>query len=125
MMKMLRPQNRRNDSHSVVVWPAAPAPSRVGQPGTTVLKNVYSASPPIQAWIPNQPQATSARINAGTLEPKVPYAARANTGNGIPYFVTGCEFIRIGTRTMVLPRRIVNSTCFQFMPEAIRPDASI
>src|SRR5262249_25973697 len=97
----------------------------VGQPGTTLLKNVFSASPPIHAWIPNQPQATSARISAGTLDPNVPYAARAKTGNGMPYFVPGCELRRIGIRTIVLPSRIVKSACFQFMPEAIRPDASM
>ena len=60
------------------------------------MKNVCSASPPIHAWMPNQPQATSARISAGRFDPSVPYAARANTGNGMPYFVPGCEFSRIG-----------------------------
>ena len=69
---MLRPQNIRNDSHSVVVWPPNPAPSSVGHPGTTVLKNVLTASPPIHAWMPNHPHATSARMSAGTFEPKVP-----------------------------------------------------
>ncbi len=85
-------------------WPPNPAPSRPCQPGTTLAKNVFSASPPIQAWMPNQPHATSARISAGTFDPNVPYAARANTGNGMPYFVPGCEFSRIGMRTIVLPR---------------------
>src|SRR5437867_11086583 len=61
-----------------------------------VLKNVLSASPPIHAWMPTQPHATSARISAGTFDPKVPYAARANTGNVIPYFVPGCELSRDG-----------------------------
>ena len=72
MMKMLRPQNSRKESHSVVVWPPKPLPSSVGQPGMITLKNVFRASPPIQAWMPNQPQATSARIRAGRLEPIVP-----------------------------------------------------
>ena len=49
----------------------------MGQPGTIVLKNVLTASPPIHAWMPNHPHATSARISAGTFEPNVPYAARA------------------------------------------------
>src|SRR6476661_7412412 len=115
---MFNPQNRRNDSHSVVVWPLQPLPSRVGQEGTKLAKNVWSASPPIQAWIPNQPHATSARISAGRFEPAVPYAARANTGNGMPYLVPGCEFNRIGASTMVLPRRIVPSACDQFIPDA-------
>ena len=75
--------------------------------------------------MPNQPQATSARNIAGTFEPSVPYAARANTGNGMPYFVPGCELSRIGTRTITLPRRIVTSACAQLMPDAISPDANI
>ena len=91
----------------------------------TLAKNVLSASPPIQAWMPNQPQATIARISAGRFEPIVPYAARANTGKGMPYFVPGCELSRIGTRTIVLPSRIVTSACHQFMPSAISPDASM
>ncbi len=125
MMKTFNPQNSRNDSHSVVVWPAIPGPRSSGQPGTMILNIVCSASPPIQAWMPNQPQATSARINAGTFDPSVPYAARAKTGNGMPYFVPGCEFSRIGMRTMVLPRRMVTSACDQFMPAVISPDASM
>src|SRR5438034_4101254 len=91
MIQMLIPQNSRNESHAVVVWPPKPPPSAIGQPGTMVLKNVLSASPPIHAWMPNQPHATSARISAGTFDPNVPYAARANTGNVMPYFVPGCE----------------------------------
>src|SRR5216117_4324333 len=125
MIQMLIPQNSRNESHAVVVWPPKPPPSAIGQPGTMVLKNVLSASPPIHAWMPNQPHATSARINAGTLEPSVPYAARANTGNGMPYFVPGCEFSRIGIRTIVLPSRIVISACHQFIPELINPEESM
>src|SRR5213594_3442051 len=125
MIQTFIPQNNRNDSHSVVVWPPKPEPRSVGHPGTTVRKNVCSASPPIQAWMPNQPHATSARISAGTFEPKVPKAARANTGNGIPYLVPGCELSRIGISTIVLPSRIVTSACDQFIPDAISPDASI
>src|SRR4249919_477946 len=125
MTNTFSPQNSTNESHSVVVCPANPGPSSSGQPGTRILNIVCSASPPIHAWMPNQPQATSARMSAGTFEPSVPYAARANTGNGMPYFVPGCEFNRIGTSTMVLPSRMVNSACRQFMPEAINPDASM
>jgi hypothetical protein len=55
----------------------------------------------------------------------VPYDPRANTGNGIPYFVPGCEFKRIGIRTIEFPRRIVTSACHQFMPLAMSPDASM
>lgn len=72
MTKTLRPQNIRNESHSVVVWPEKPAPRSVGQPGITAAKNVCRASPPIHAWIPNHPHATSARISAGRFDPAVP-----------------------------------------------------
>src|SRR5262245_39931599 len=125
MIQTFIAQNSRNDTHSVVVCPPKPAPSRDGQPGTIVLKNVLSASPPIHAWMPNHPHATSALISAGTLDPNVPYAARANTGNGMPYFVPGCELSRIGIRTIVLPSRIVTSACDQFMPDAMSPEASM
>jgi len=75
--------------------------------------------------IPNQPHAINARISAGTFEPTVPYAARANTGNGMPYFVPGCEFNRIGASTMTLPSAIVSSACHQLIPLAINPDAIV
>ena len=122
---MFMPQKSRNEIHSVVVCPPNPAPSSDGQPGMTLVKNVLSASPPIQAWMPNQPHATSARISAGTLDPIVPYAARAKTGKGMPYFVPGCELSRIGISTMVLPSSTVTSACHQFMPSAISPEASM
>src|SRR5258706_2442253 len=125
MMKMLSPQKRRNEIHSVAVWPAKPGPRRLGHAGIQAVKNVWRASPPIQAWMPNQPHATSARISAGRFEPAVPYAARAKTGNGIPYFVPGCELRRIGASTIVLPRRIVKRACPQLIPAFIRPDASM
>ena len=75
--------------------------------------------------MPNQPQATSARISAGRFDPIVPYAARAKTGNGMPYFVPGCELSRIGMRTMVLPSATVKSACAQLMPAAISPADSM
>jgi len=49
MMKTFKLQNKRNDTHSVVVCPPAPAPRSVDHPGITVLKKMFSASPPIQA----------------------------------------------------------------------------
>src|SRR5207249_12016112 len=75
--------------------------------------------------MPNHPHATRARMSAGTLEPKVPYAARANTGNGMPCFVPAWEFRRIGTNTIVLPSRIVTKAWPQLIPAPISPDASI
>jgi len=44
----------------------------VRQPGNTAAKNACSAAPPIQALIPNHPQAIRARINAGRFDPRVP-----------------------------------------------------
>ena len=43
----------------------------------------------------------------------------------MPYFVPACELARIGTSTMVLPRRIVNSACHHDMPAAMSPAASM
>src|SRR3989454_9772105 len=125
MMKTFNPQKSRNDSHSVVVGSLKQAPKGLHHPGRIVVHIMCSASPPIHAWMPNHPQATSARIRAGTFDPIVPYAARANTGKGMPYLVPGCELSRIGTRTIVFPSRIVMSACDQFMPAAINPDASM
>src|SRR5688572_1289677 len=125
MMAMFIDQNSRNESHSVGVCPPMGPPREVAQPGTKDPKNVCSACPPIHAWMPNQPQATRARISAGRFDPTVPYAARAKTGNGMPYFVPGCELSSIGASTIVLPKRIVISACHQFIPDEIKPDASM
>ena len=35
-------------------------------------RKVWSAAPPIHALMPNQPQATSARMSAGTFAPNTP-----------------------------------------------------
>ena len=60
---------------------------------------------------------------AGTFAPKTPYAARAKTGKGMPYFVPGCELRTIGTRTIVLPSRMVTMACHQLIPSLMSPDA--
>src|SRR3974377_576772 len=99
---MFSVQKIRNEIHSAVVWPLKLPGMVASQLGHSDRKNVCSACPPIHAWMPNHPHATSARISAGRFDPRVPYAARANTGKGIPYFVPGCELSRIGTSTMVL-----------------------
>ena len=83
------------------------------------------ASPPIQVWMPNQPQATKARNKAGTLAPRVPKEARQSTGKGMPYFVPAWALSTIGTSTMRLPRKIVSTACHQFMPPPMRDEASI
>src|SRR5262252_2970527 len=83
------------------------------------------AQPPIQAWMPNHPQATRARSNAGTLAPRMPKAGRQYTGKGMPYLVPAWPFRIIGTRTMRLARTMVSTACHQFMPSSIRDDASM
>ena len=75
--------------------------------------------------MPNQPQATRARRIAGTLAPKTPNEARANAGNGMPYFVPGWALSRIGTSTMQLPSAMVRSDCHQFIPFWMRLEASM
>ena len=100
-------------------------PAAWASPGRSRVKNVCSASPPIQAWMPNQPQATSARMQRRQVRRRWCRRRRGrSTGNGMPYFVPGCEFSRIGISTIVLPSRIVKSACHQFMPgghQARRP----
>ncbi len=82
------------------------------------------AWPPIHVWMPNQPQAISARRIAARLAPNTPNDARANTGKGMPYFVPAWLFSSIGTSTSRLPSAIVMSACTQSMPSRIRPEAS-
>jgi hypothetical protein len=70
-------------------------------------------------------ECRTSRIKAGTFAPNTPYAARAKTGKGMPYFVPGWELARIGKRTMLLPSRIVRMACHQFIPALMSPDASM
>ncbi len=83
------------------------------------------ASPPIQVWMPNQPQATRARTTAGRLAPRTPKEARAKTGKGMPYLGPACPVSSIGTSTIRLARAMVNTACFQSMPTAISPEARV
>src|SRR2546428_6486480 len=83
------------------------------------------AQPPIQVGMPNQPHATNARSIAGTFEPSTPNDARANTGNGMPYFVPACALRIIGTSTIVLPIAMVRIACHQLMPCEMRLEARV
>src|SRR6185503_2138938 len=72
-IRMLIAQKIAKLTHSVGRYPPiALVPSSVGQLGDSDRKNVWSACPPIHALMPNQPHATSARMTAGTVAPKVP-----------------------------------------------------
>ena len=83
------------------------------------------ASAPIHVWIPNHPQATTARSTAGTLAPRTPKAARQSTGKEIPYLVPACALRIIGTSTITFPRRIVSIACHHVIPCVMRPEASV
>ena len=82
-------------------------------------------SPPIQVWMPNHAQATAARTSAGRLAPRSPKDARASTGKGMPYLGPACPVSSIGTSTITLARAMVSTACFQSMPSATRPEASV
>ena len=43
----------------------------------------------------------------------------------MPYLAPACALSSIGINTMTLPSRIVPMACFQLMPPAINPEASI
>lgn len=58
-------------------------------PPEMLFTRAKMAPPPTHVWIPNQPQATSARRMEGMLLPQMPKEARARTGNGTPESVGG------------------------------------
>src|SRR3954467_13408659 len=94
-------------------------------PGQAATSSVFSARPPIHVWMPNQPQATSARRVAGMFAPRTPKLARHSTGKETPYFVPACTFRIIGMRRGALPSRIVRITCAHVIPCCVKPDASV
>ena len=81
MIMMLSAQKMAKHSHSVHGWAgASPKPRAIAgapvQPEASPVSvrssaptTANSAVPPIQVWMPNQPQATKARIRAGRLAP--------------------------------------------------------
>src|SRR5579875_3309194 len=89
-------------------------------PATAAI-SVYTPSPPIQVWMPNQAQAIRARSMAGTLAPRSPNDARAKTGYGMPYLVPAWLFSSIGSSTTTLATAIVMTACTQFRPEERGP----
>ena len=82
-------------------------------------------APPIQVWMPNQPQATAARSSAGRFAPRTPNEARREDREGDAVLGPACPVSSIGTSTMTLARAMVNTACFQSMPSATRPEASV
>ena len=127
MIRMLSAQNTKNVIALGTLRPGSTLapPPRWANAGQMASMKVFTASPPMKVWMPNHPQATSARSIAGICAPFVPKADRASTGKGMPYFVPGWALSRIGTSTIRLPRPMVSSACDQLMPTAMRPPASM
>ena len=126
MMPILTSQKRPKVMALGTLRPATLTPSPIrSKAGHTATRKVRIASPPMKVWMPNQPQATIARRMAGTFAPTVPKLLRASTGKGMPYLVPGWALSRIGTNTIRLPSAMVSNACHQFMPNAIRPPASM
>src|SRR6267378_1721070 len=113
----------KTGKNSPSVW-NLPGCARSG-PKPLAFETAHHNSAPVITSTNGAAQFSTSRSRAGTFDPIVPYAARANTGKGMPYLVPGCELSRIGTRTIVFPRRMVISACDQFMPAAINPEASM
>src|ERR1700693_2159035 len=57
--------------------------------------------------------------------PRTPNADRQYTGNGMPYFVPACALRIIGMSTMALPKKIVSTASYQFIPSEISEEASM
>ena len=123
MMAMFMAQKMAKLSHIVHGWRRIARADRdvarlaPGPLPRTAPISMKMASPPIQVWMPNQPQATPARMSAGRLAPNTPNEARAKTGNGMPYLVPAWLLARIGSSTMMLPSMIVRIAWYQAMPE--------
>ena len=62
----------------------SPVPPSAAQESETADSSKWIAMPPNSVWIPNQPQATTARMSDGTFEPMMPNEARSTTGHGMP-----------------------------------------
>lgn len=96
-------------SHAVHGWPytaeAFSHPSPASLPTITKI-----AWPPIQVWMPNQPQAMNARSSAARFAPRMPKKARANTGKGMPYLVPAWLLSSIGPSTSTLPMVMVRKS---------------
>jgi hypothetical protein len=100
-------------------------PATFAQPPQAPVMRASRANPPIQVWMPNQPQATKALAIAAKLAPRTPNEERTKTGKGTPYLVPGWAFNSTGMRTMTLPKEIVRSACHQFIPAAMSPAARV
>jgi hypothetical protein len=87
----------------------SPMPPSCAQVSDTAASIRCTAMPPNKVWMPNQPQATSARMSAGTLEPMMPNEERNITGNGMPNFVPPKALSVSGTSTMTFAMNTAHS----------------
>ena len=118
--RMIATSISQNAPNATALWPPK-SPSR----SRAWLISASTASAPIHVWIPNQPQATSARAIAATFAPRMPKLERTSTGKGMPYFVPGWALSSIGISTITLPSETVSRPCHHVMPAAISPDARV
>ena len=86
-----------------------------------------SRSPAADPGLDAEPAAGDAPPGSapGRLAPRSPKEARARTGNGMPYLGPACPVSSIGSSTITLARAMVNTACFQSMPRATSPEASV
>ena len=75
--RMIATSITQNAPNAIALWPP-----RSAQPLHSVLISASIASAPIHVWIPNQPQATSARAIAATLAPRIPSSSAPAPGRG-------------------------------------------
>ena len=87
----------------------SPTPPSCFQPSNMAASIRCTAMPPNKVWMPNHPQATSARISAGTFEPMMPNDERSITGNGMPNFVPPKALSVSGISTMTLAMNTAHS----------------
>src|SRR5687768_1700044 len=87
----------------------SPTPPNSFQPSNIAASIRCTAMPPNSVWMPNHPQATSARISAGTLEPMIPNEERSMTGNGMPNLVPPKALRISGIRTVTLAMNTAQS----------------
>src|ERR1035437_7879285 len=109
MTAMLSPQKAKKQIHA--------QPGELAAAGQRILSREKMACPPIQVWMPNHPQATSARSTAGMLAPRTPKEARTNTAKGMPYLAPACALSSMGMSTIRLLSRIVPMACHQLRSE--------
>ncbi|MNN41293.1 hypothetical protein D3C81_1554040 [compost metagenome] len=112
-----RSTTHRFNAQKIMKPITSPVPPRAFQPSNTEPRNRWMARPPNMVWMPNQPQATTARIRQGTLEPRMPNDERSSTGNGMPYLVPGKALRVSGISTIRLASKIASKASPTLRPK--------